>query len=185
MCIRDSFRAVGDVIEIFPAHAEDRAWRISLFGNEVEEIVEFDPLTGQKSEHLSNIKIYPNSHYVTPRPTIQQAIKQIKKELKNTLEKLQKEQKLLEAQRLEERTTFDIEMMNTTGSCSGIENYSRYLSGRNEGDPPPTLFEYLPEDTILFVDESHVTVPQIRGMFKGDRSRKETLSEYGLSLIHI
>jgi len=179
---RGDFRAVGDVIEIFPAHAEDRAWRISLFGNEVEEIVEFDPLTGQKSEHLSNIKIYPNSHYVTPRPTIQQAIKQIKKELKNTLEKLQKEQKLLEAQRLEERTTFDIEMMNTTGSCSGIENYSRYLTGRSPGQPPPTLFEYLPKNGLLIVDESHVAVPQLRGMYRGDFKRKSTLAEFGFRL---
>ncbi len=179
---RGDFRVMGDIIEIFPAHSEDRAWRISMFGDEVEEISEFDPLTGQKTEDLNDIKIYPNSHYVTPRPTIQQAIKEIKKELNETLKVLNSKNKLLESQRLEERTTFDIEMMNTTGSCAGIENYSRYLTGRLPGQPPPTLFEYLPNDGLLIVDESHVAVPQLRGMYRGDFKRKSTLAEFGFRL---
>jgi excinuclease ABC subunit B len=179
---RGTFRARGDGIEIFPAHYEDRAWRLSLFGDELEAIIEFDPLTGERTAELDNIRIYANSHYVTPRPTLQQAIKQIKAELKIRLEELYKDQKLLEAQRLEQRTTFDLEMLDATGSCAGIENYSRYLSGRQPGEPPPTLFEYLPENALLVVDESHVTVPQIGGMFKGDYARKSILSEYGFRL---
>ncbi len=179
---RGTFRARGDGIEIFPAHYEDRAWRLSLFGDELEAIIEFDPLTGERTAELDNIRIYANSHYVTPRPTLQQAIKQIKVELKGRLEELYKDQKLLEAQRLEQRTTFDLEMLDATGSCAGIENYSRYLSGRQPGEPPPTLFEYLPENALLVVDESHVTVPQIGGMYKGDYARKSILSEYGFRL---
>jgi excinuclease ABC subunit B len=179
---RGTFRARGDVIEIFPAHYEDRAWRLSLFGDEVESIVEFDPLTGDRTDELGEIRIYANSHYVTPRPTLQQAIKQIKADLVVRLEELNRDGKLLEAQRLEQRTRFDLEMMEATGSCAGIENYSRYLSGRQPGEPPPTLFEYLPSNALLVVDESHVTVPQIGGMFKGDYARKSTLAEYGFRL---
>jgi excinuclease ABC subunit B len=179
---RGTFRARGDGIEIFPAHYEDRAWRLSLFGDELEAIIEFDPLTGERTAELDNIRVYANSHYVTPRPTLQQAIKQIKIELKARLEELYKDNKLLEAQRLEQRTTFDIEMLDATGSCAGIENYSRYLSGRNAGEPPPTLFEYLPENALLVVDESHVTVPQIGGMYRGDYARKSILSEFGFRL---
>jgi excinuclease ABC subunit B len=180
--VRGSFRVRGDTIELFPAHLEDRAWRISLFGDDVESIVEFDPLTGQKADELSLVKIYSNSHYVTPKPTLQQAIKLIKTELKQRLEELYANGKLLEAQRLEQRTLFDMEMMEATGSCAGIENYSRYLTGRRPGDPPPTLFEYLPDNALVFVDESHVTVPQIGAMFRGDYRRKATLAEYGFRL---
>ena len=179
---RGAFRARGDTLEIFPAHYEDRAWRLSLFGEEVESIHEFDPLTGEKAATLEAITIYPNSHYVTPRPTLQQAVKQIKADLKLRLEEFRGTGKLLEAERLEQRTTFDMEMIDATGSCAGIENYSRYLTGRKPGEPPPTLFEYLPEDSLLVVDESHVTVPQLHGMFRGDYARKSTLSEYGFRL---
>jgi excinuclease ABC subunit B len=180
--IRGTFRVRGDTVELFPAHLEDRAWRISLFGDEVESITEFDPLTGQKSDELKLIKVYSNSHYVTPKPTLQQAIKSIKSELKQRLEELYNSGRLLEAQRLEQRTVFDMEMMEATGSCAGIENYSRYLTGRQPGEPPPTLFEYLPDNALVFVDESHVTVPQIGGMFRGDYRRKATLAEYGFRL---
>jgi len=179
---RGAFRVRGETIELFPAHLDDRAWRFSLFGDEVESIVEFDPLTGQKTDELALVKIYSNSHYVTPKPTLQQAIKAIKGELKQRLEELYAAGKLLEAQRLEQRTVFDMEMMEATGSCAGIENYSRYLTGRKPGEPPPTLFEYLPDNALVFVDESHVTVPQIGGMFRGDYRRKATLAEYGFRL---
>ena len=179
---RGSFRVRGENVDIFPSQYEDRAWRVSLFGDEIEKILEFDPLTGEQSAVLNEISIYANSHYVTPRPTLTQAISRIKIELKDRLADLTANGKLLEAERLLQRTTFDIEMMETTGSCKGIENYSRYLSGRNAGDPPPTLFEYLPENALLFVDESHVTVPQIGGMFKGDYARKSILAEYGFRL---
>ncbi len=179
---RGSFRVRGDVIELFPSHFEDRAWRLSFFGDEIEGIWEIDPLTGEKTATLSQIMVYPNSHYVTPRPTLIQAIPKIKAEMKQTVERFHVEGKLLEAQRLEERTTFDIEMLETTGHCAGIENYSRYLSGRNAGEPPPTLFEYLPANAMLVVDESHVTVPQIGGMYKGDFSRKSTLADFGFRL---
>ncbi|MEL6299435.1 MAG: excinuclease ABC subunit UvrB [Pseudomonadota bacterium] len=180
--IRGTFRVRGDTIEVFPAHYEDRAWRISMFGDEIETITEFDPLTGQKSQDLKLVKIYANSHYVTPKPTLKQAMNQIKTELKQRLEELYNTGKLLEAQRLEQRTMFDLEMMEATGACNGIENYSRYLTGRRPGDPPPTLFEYLPDNAIVFADESHVTVPQIGGMFRGDYRRKATLAEYGFRL---
>ena len=179
---RGTFRIRGDVIDIFPAHYEDRAWRVNLFGDTVENIEEFDPLTGHKQDELEFIKIYANSHYVTPRPTLIQAIKSIKAELKWRLEQLHEQGRLLEAQRLEQRTTFDIEMMEATGSCAGIENYSRYLTGRRPGEPPPTLFEYVPDNALVFADESHVTVPQIGAMFKGDFRRKATLAEYGFRL---
>jgi len=179
---RGTFRARGDNLEIFPSHLEDRAWRLSLVGNKIENIVEFDPLTGSKTNDLNLIKLYANSHYITPRPTIEQAIKEIKKELEITLEKHKSENKLLEAQRLEERTRFDLEMIEATGTCAGIENYSRFLTGRKPGEPPPTLFEYFPDNTLIFVDESHVTVPQLNGMYKGDYTRKKTLSEYGFRL---
>ena len=179
---RGAFRVRGDIIEIFPAHYEDRAWRISLFGDEVESIVEFDPLTGSKTAELESVKIYANSHYVTPRPTLNQAVKGIKDELKKRLDELIKMGRLLEAQRLEQRTIFDLEMLEATGSCQGIENYSRYLTGRQPGEPPPTLFEYLPDNAIVFTDESHVTVPQIGGMYRGDFRRKATLAEYGFRL---
>ncbi|WP_352664713.1 excinuclease ABC subunit UvrB [Mesorhizobium sp. M0166] len=180
--VRGSFRVRGDTIEIFPAHLEDRAWRISLFGDEIEAITEFDPLTGQKTGELKSVKIYANSHYVTPRPTLNQAIKSIKEELKYRLQELEKAGRLLEAQRLEQRTRFDLEMLEATGSCAGIENYSRYLTGRQPGDPPPTLFEYIPDNALVFVDESHVTIPQIGGMYRGDFRRKATLAEYGFRL---
>ncbi|MER8579784.1 excinuclease ABC subunit UvrB [Mesorhizobium sp. M1423] len=180
--VRGSFRVRGDTIEIFPAHLEDRAWRISLFGDEIEAITEFDPLTGQKTGELKSVKIYANSHYVTPRPTLNQAIKSIKEELKHRLVELERAGRLLEAQRLEQRTRFDLEMLEATGSCAGIENYSRYLTGRQPGDPPPTLFEYIPDNALVFVDESHVTVPQIGGMYRGDFRRKATLAEYGFRL---
>jgi len=179
---RGTFRVRGDNLEIFPSHLEDRAWRVSLFGNKVEKIVEFDPLTGSKTNDLNLIKLYANSHYITPRPTIEQAIVEIKKELEITLKKHKSENRLLEAQRLEERTRFDLEMIEATGTCSGIENYSRFLTGRKPGEPPPTLFEYFPDNTLVFVDESHVTVPQLNGMYKGDYTRKKTLSEYGFRL---
>src|SRR6202023_62771 len=168
--------------DIFPAHYEDRAWRVNLFGDTVENIEEFDPLTGHKQDELEFIKIYANSHYVTPRPTLVQAIKSIKSELKWRLDQLNNQGRLLEAQRLEQRTTFDLEMMEATGSCAGIENYSRYLTGRRPGEPPPTLFEYVPDNALVFADESHVTVPQIGGMFRGDFRRKATLAEYGFRL---
>jgi len=180
--IRGTFRVRGDAIEIWPAHLEGRAWKISLWGDDVENISEFDPLTGEKIRSLDKIKVYANSHYVTPRPTLQQAAQGIKKELLSTLKQLEKENKLLEMQRLEQRTIFDLEMMDATGSCAGIENYSRYLTGRKPGEPPPTLFEYLPSDSIIFADESHVTIPQLGGMYKGDFSRKTTLSEHGFRL---
>jgi excinuclease ABC subunit B len=179
---RGTFRVRGDVVEIFPAHYEDRAWRLSLFGEELEAIHEFDPLTGEKIVALEEIRIYPNSHYVTPKPTLHQAIEQIKIELKLRLAQFNAEGKLLEAQRLEQRTQFDIEMIAATGSCAGIENYSRFLTGRAPGEPPPTLFEYLPKDAIVFIDESHVTIPQLGGMYKGDYARKFTLSEFGFRL---
>ncbi|MCB0386655.1 MAG: excinuclease ABC subunit B, partial [Bdellovibrionales bacterium] len=179
---RGSFRAKGDVIEIFPSHYEDRAWKISLFGDEIETITEIDPLTGTKTASLEAIKVYANSHYVTPGPTIQQAIVGIKAELKSRLEEFKREGKLLEAQRLEQRTKFDLEMLAATGMCAGIENYSRFLTGRAPGEPPPTLFEYLPKDALLFVDESHVGVPQLGAMYKGDASRKRTLSDFGFRL---
>ncbi len=179
---RGQFRVRGDTVELWPAHLEDRAWRISLFGDEVEAIHEFDPLTGQKSTELKFVKVYANSHYVTPRPTLQQAIASIKTELKQRLDQLHQQGRLLEAQRLEQRTMFDIEMLEATGSCPGIENYSRYITGRRPGEPPPTLFEYLPDEALVFVDESHVTVPQIGGMYRGDFRRKATLAEYGFRL---
>ncbi|MBO0735388.1 MAG: excinuclease ABC subunit UvrB [Alphaproteobacteria bacterium] len=179
---RGSFRVRGDTIELFPAHYEDRAWRFSLFGDEVETIHEIDPLTGEKTAVLNSVKIYANSHYVTPRPTLLQAIEQIKRDLKLRLHELAAEGKLLEAQRLEQRTTYDLEMIEATGSCAGIENYSRYLTGRRPGEPPPTFFEYMPRDALVFVDESHVTVPQLGGMFRGDWMRKSTLAEYGFRL---
>ena len=179
---RGAFRVRGDVVEIFPSHLEDRAWRLSLFGDELEQVWEIDPLTSEKIGALDEIIIYPNSHYVTPRPTLLQAIPRIREELKQRLEEFNAEGKLVEAQRLRERTTFDLEMLDTTGFCSGIENYSRYLTGRNPGEPPPTLFEYLPENALLVVDESHVTVPQLGGMYRGDFNRKSTLAEFGFRL---
>jgi excinuclease ABC subunit B len=179
---RGSFRVRGDTIELWPAHLEDRAWRISLFGDEVESLTEFDPLTGAKTDEFGLVKIYANSHYVTPKPTLKQAIRGIKEELKQRLDELHPAGRLLEAQRLEQRTLFDLEMIEATGSCAGIENYSRYLTGRKAGEPPPTLFEYLPDNALVFVDESHVTVPQIGGMFRGDYRRKSTLAEYGFRL---
>ena len=179
---RGCFRVRGDVVEIFPAHYEDRAWRLSLFGDEVEEIVEFDPLTGEKIARLESVKVYANSHYVTPRPTLQQAIVAIRAELAERVAWLRDNDKPLEAERLEQRTGFDLEMLETVGHCAGIENYSRYLSGRNAGEPPPTLFEYLPENALVFVDESHVAVPQLGGMFRGDFNRKSTLAEFGFRL---
>ncbi len=179
---RGTFRVRGDSIELWPAHLEDRGWRVGLFGDEVESIVEFDPLTGQKVSDLKFIKVYANSHYVTPRPTLQQAIKGIKEELRWRLQELTRMGRLLEVQRLEQRCTFDLEMIEATGSCNGIENYSRYLTGRKPGEPPPTLFEYLPDNAIVFTDESHVTIPQIGGMYRGDFRRKATLAEYGFRL---
>ena len=179
---RGAFRVRGDVVDIFPAHYEDRAWRVNLFGDEVESIHEFDPLTGHKTDELEFVKVYANSHYVTPRPTLIQAISGIKHELKWRLDELHAAGRLLEAQRLEQRTLFDLEMMEATGACAGIENYSRYLTGRKIGEPPPTLFEYVPDNALVFVDESHVTVPQIGGMFRGDFRRKATLAEYGFRL---
>ncbi len=179
---RGAFRVRGDVIEVWPAHLEDRAWRLSFFGEELESITEFDPLTGSKSDTYDKIRIYANSHYVTPRPTLQQAIKGIRDELFHTLKRLNANGRLLEAQRLEQRTNFDLEMLEATGVCSGIENYSRYLTGRAPGEPPPTLFEFIPDHALVFADESHVTVPQIGGMYKGDFRRKSTLAEHGFRL---
>ncbi len=179
---RGSFRAKGDILEIFPSHYEDCSWKISMFGDEIESIVETDPLTGEKLNELNEIRIFSNSQYVTPKPTIKKAIVLIKEDLKKQLKVFEKEKKYLEKQRLDERTTFDLEMIETTGSCSGIENYSRYLSGRKSGEPPPTLYEYMPEDSLLFIDESHITCSQISGMYKGDYSRKSTLSQYGFRL---
>lgn len=179
---RGTFRVRGEQIDIFPVQNEDRAWRVSLFGDEIDQIVEFDPLTGNKTADLAEISVYANSHYVTPRPTLNQAMIGIKNELRQRLAQFTEEGKLLEAERLSQRSTFDLEMIETTGACKGIENYSRYLSGRGPGDPPPTLFEYLPEDALLIVDESHVTVPQIGGMERGDRARKSVLSDYGFRL---
>ena len=179
---RGTFRARGEYLEIFPSHLEDRAWRLNLFGDKLEKIEEFDPLTGDQVRELNLVKVYANSHYITPKPTVEQAVINIRKELELTLKKHRSENKLLEAQRLEERTKFDLEMIEATGSCAGIENYSRFLSGRKPGEPPPTLFEYFPDNALIFVDESHVTVPQLNGMFKGDRSRKSTLAEYGFRL---
>jgi excinuclease ABC subunit B len=179
---RGCFRARGDTIDLFPAHYEDRAWRVTLFGDEVESIFEFDPLTGKASSELDSVKIYANSHYVTPRPTLAQAIKGIREEMRLRVEQFRRENKLLEAQRIEQRTLFDLEMIEAMGSCAGIENYSRWLTGRRAGEPPPTLFEYLPDEAIVFVDESHVTIPQLGGMYKGDYRRKATLAEYGFRL---
>ena len=179
---RGTFRVRGDVVELFPAHLEDRAWRLSLFGDELEAIHEFDPLTGEKQAAPEQIRIYANSHYVTPKPTLQQALHQIKIDLKARLDEFARTGRLLEAQRLEQRTVLDIEMIDATGSCPGIENYSRYLTGRKPGEPPPTLFEYLPSQALLFVDESHVMVPQLNGMYRGDRQRKETLADFGFRL---
>jgi excinuclease ABC subunit B len=179
---RGTFRIRGETVDIFPAQYEDRAWRVSLFGDEIEAISEFDPLTGEITDKMDAVSVYANSHYVTPRPTLAQATRHIKDELRERLAQLTTEGKLLEAERLQQRTTFDLEMIETTGSCKGIENYSRYLSGRNPGEPPPTLFEYLPEDALLVVDESHVTVPQIGGMERGDHARKSILSEFGFRL---
>lgn len=179
---RGSFRVKGDTVELFPAHLEDRAWRFSFFGDEIEEIIEIDPLTGQKGKKLEGVKIYANSHYVTPKPTLEQAVLQIKEELKEQLAILTSQGKLLEEQRLRERITFDMEMMLATGSCSGIENYSRYLTGRDAGAAPPTLFEYLPDNALLFVDESHNMIPQLNAMYRGDFKRKTTLSGYGFRL---
>lgn len=179
---RGTFRVRGDIIDVFPAHYEDRAWKLSFFGDELESINEFDPLTGKRSSTMEVIRIYANSHYVTPRPTLNQAIDGIGRELRQTLQHLHENNKLLEAQRLDQRTTYDLEMISATGVCSGIENYSRYLTGRKPGEPPPTLFEYIPENALLFVDESHQTIPQLGAMFKGDYSRKHTLSEYGFRL---
>lgn len=179
---RGTFRIKGDVVDIFPAHYEDRAWKLSFFGDELESITEFDPLTGAKIQSLPAIKIYANSHYVTPRPTLQQATQKIKAELKATIAHFEKHGKLLEAQRIQQRCQYDIEMLAATGSCNGIENYSRYLTGRKPGEPPPTMFEYLPDNALVFCDESHQTVPQIGAMFKGDFSRKSTLAEYGFRL---
>ena len=179
---RGTFRVRGDILEIFPAHLEDRAWRLSFFGDDLESIIEFDPLTGQKTNIFDKIRIYANSHYVTPKPTMKQAIVNIKKELKIRLDQLVADGKLLEAQRLEQRTNFDIEMLEATGVCNGIENYSRYLTGRNPGEPPPTLFEFIPDHAIVFADESHVSIPQIGGMYRGDYRRKFTLAEHGFRL---
>jgi excinuclease ABC subunit B len=180
--VRGAFRARGDTLDVFPAHYEDRAWRIELFGDEIDSISEFDPLTGRSAGTLDAIKVYANSHYVTPRPTLAQAMKGIKQELIERLDWFRANGKLLEAQRLEQRTQFDLEMIEATGSCAGIENYSRWLTGRKAGEPPPTLFEYLPDEALVFVDESHVTVPQIGGMYRGDYRRKSTLAEYGFRL---
>ncbi len=180
--VRGTFRVRGDVVEIFPAHYDSAAWRISMFGNEIETITEFDPLTGKKIQQLKSVRVYANSHYVTPRPTLLEAMKNIKKELKTRLIELNNAGRLLEAQRLEQRTMFDLEMIEATGSCAGIENYSRYLTGRNPGEPPPTLFEYLPDNALIFVDESHVTIGQLGAMYRGDFRRKATLAEYGFRL---
>lgn len=180
--VRSTFRVKGDTLDIFPAHYEDRGWRVSFFGDEIEKITEFDVLTGKKTADLEEITVYPANHYVTPRPALSQAMTNIKKDLELRLEEFRSQNKLLEAQRLEQRTNFDLEMMEATGHCKGIENYSRYLTGRAPGEPPPTLFEYFPKDALLFIDESHISVPQIGGMFRGDRNRKTTLADYGFRL---
>ena len=180
--VRSTFRVNGDTLDIFPAHYEDRAWRVSFFGDEIEEIYEFDVLTGKKTRQLEEITVYPANHYVTPRPALSQAMTHIKEDLDIRLKELKAQNKLLEAQRLEQRTRFDLEMIDTTGHCKGIENYSRYLTGRNPGEPPPTLFEYFPKNALLFIDESHIAVPQIAAMYRGDQNRKSTLSEYGFRL---
>jgi len=179
---RGAFRVRGDTLDIFPSHYQDRAWRVSFFGQEIDNINEFDPLTGERTAKLDEITIFANSHYITPRSTLEQSIKLIKQEMKQRLEWFRDHNKLIEAQRIEQRTMFDLEMIMESGSCKGIENYSRYLSGRGPGEPPPTLFEYLPQDAILFVDESHVSVSQVGGMYNGDRARKSTLVEYGFRL---
>ena len=180
--VRSTFRVKGDTLDIFPAHYEDRGWRISFFGDEVEKITEFDVLTGKKTADLEAVTVYPANHYVTPRPALSQAMTHIKEDLDIRLDELKSQNKLVEAQRLEQRTRFDLEMMETTGHCKGIENYSRYLTGRAPGEPPPTLFEYFPKDALLFIDESHISVPQIGGMYRGDRNRKSTLADYGFRL---
>ncbi len=180
--VRSTFRVQGDILDIFPAHYEDRAWRISFFGDEIDSISEFDSLTGKRTAALDSVTVYPANHYVTPRPAVSQAIQNIKRELADQTEIFRKENKLLEAQRIEQRTRFDLEMLEATGHCKGIENYSRYLTGRKAGDPPPTLFEYLPPDALIFIDESHVSVPQIGGMYRGDFNRKSTLAQYGFRL---
>ncbi len=180
--VRSTFRVQGDVLDIFPAHYEDRGWRISFFGDEIDEIYEFDSLTGKRTATLKEVTVYPANHYVTPRPAISQAITGIKKELADTIERFKENNQLLEAQRIEQRTRFDLEMLETTGHCKGIENYSRYLTGRKPGEPPPTLFEYLPPNALIFIDESHISVPQIGGMFRGDYNRKKTLADYGFRL---
>ena len=180
--VRSTFRVKGDTLDIFPAHYEDRGWRVSFFGDEIEKISEFDVLTGKKTAELEEITVYPANHYVTPRPALSQAMTHIKEDLALRLAELREQNKLVEAQRLEQRTHFDLEMMETTGHCKGIENYSRYLTGRAPGEPPPTLFEYFPKDALLFIDESHISVPQIGGMYRGDRNRKTTLADYGFRL---
>ena len=180
--VRSTFRVKGDTLDIFPAHYEDRGWRVSFFGDEIEKIAEFDVLTGHQTAELEEITVYPANHYVTPRPALSQAMTNIKKDLALRLEEFRNENKPLEAERLEQRTNFDLEMMETTGHCKGIENYSRYLTGRAPGEPPPTLFEYFPKDALLFIDESHISVPQIGGMYRGDRNRKTTLADYGFRL---
>lgn len=179
---RGAFRCQGDLLDIFPSHLDDRAWRVSFFGDTIESIVEFDPLTGEKIANLEEIRIYPNSHYVTPKVSLQRAMGQIKADLIQRIQEFETAGKLLEAQRIRDRTTFDLEMMEATGFCQGIENYSRYLTGRQPGEPPPTLFEYLPSDALLIIDESHVSVPQLQGMYKGDASRKHNLAEFGFRL---
>ena len=180
--VRSTFRVQGDVLDIFPAHYEDRAWRVSFFGDEIESICEFDSLTGKKTAELNEAVVYPANHYVTPRPAVSQAIVNIRKELAEQIEIFRQNNQLLEAQRIEQRTRFDLEMLETTGHCKGIENYSRYLTGRKPGDPPPTLFEYIPSNALLFIDESHISVPQIGGMYRGDYNRKSTLAQYGFRL---
>ena len=180
--VRSTFRVKGDTLDIFPAHYEDRGWRVSFFGDEVEKIVEFDVLTGKKTADLEAITVYPANHYVTPRPALSQAMMHIREDLKTRLNEFRENNQLLEAQRLEQRTNFDLEMLETTGHCKGIENYSRYLTGRKPGEPPPTLFEYFPKDCLIFIDESHISVPQIGAMYRGDRNRKSTLADYGFRL---
>jgi len=179
---RGDFRVRGDTMDLFPSHAMDRGWKLSFWGDEIEEIWEFDTLTGARLQKLDRIVVYPNTHYATPMPSVMQALKQIRDDLKERLDYFHENMKYIEEQRLRERVNFDIEMMESTGTCRGVENYSRYLSGRAPGMPPPTLFEYLPKDAVLFIDESHVTVPQIGAMSRGDRARKETLSQYGFRL---
>ncbi len=179
---RGAFRVRGDVVDIFPSHYQDRAWRIVFFGADIEEIVEFDPLTGEKILKLDSIQVFANTHYITPRPTLEQAMHLIKQEAKQRVKFFEEQGRFVEAQRISQRTQFDLEMMMESGSCKGIENYSRYLSGKDEGQPPPTLFEYLKKDALLFMDESHVSVPQVAGMYNGDRARKTTLVEYGFRL---